>query len=169
MTTKQKFTRLQGFIIGFLGLILVFLLAGMGIIIWPDVSSYIFPPTPPPTMTLISNIDDAQAAASPTEQFTPTERFTPTGWPTPTTRILKPTWTQIYTPTSIASLAGYLTMTITPTMGHTSTSVKTLPSLTPVSTNTRVQPTSTAVSQPTSTRVPPTNTPTPTKTPTKTP
>jgi hypothetical protein len=81
MTKKQKL------IIGGVAVIFIVLLAGLGIMILPNLSNIVFPPTQAVMVMPVSNTEISYPVSSPTERPTFTEQ------PTPTIRIKKPTWT----------------------------------------------------------------------------
>ena len=67
MTKKQKL------IIGGFAIIFIALLAGMGIMIFPNLSNIVFPPTQVVIVMPVSNTEISYPIASPTERPTPTE------------------------------------------------------------------------------------------------
>jgi hypothetical protein len=103
MTKKQKI------IIAVLALLFIAVLVEVGILIWPDVSSTLFPPTKAVIIIRVSNTEISYPIASPTKEPTPTEQ------PTPTIRIKKPTWTPYPTITPWPSPMKLATKTPNPT------------------------------------------------------
>jgi len=108
---QVNLSRFQKLVLGGLALILIVALVGVGVIIWPDISRIIFPPTESPIVMSASSTDPPLPVASPTER------------PIPTTRIQKPTWTPLptITPWSILTRIATVTALSTPTPQKLST------------------------------------------------
>jgi hypothetical protein len=102
-------TKTQKIIIAGLALIFIALLAGVGVMIWPDLTNLVFHPTGTPIVMPAAYvetsfyIETSLSVASPTEQTTPTVRIKmPTWTPIPSSTSFKlQTWTPIPTVTPI--------------------------------------------------------------------
>lgn len=86
-------TKTQKLFIALLALIFIAVLAVIGLLIWPDVSSSLVAPTVVAIEMSHSNTVIPYPLESPTVKPTLLAQSTPTEQPTPTIRIKKPTWT----------------------------------------------------------------------------
>jgi uncharacterized ubiquitin-like protein YukD len=98
----------QKLIIALLVVFFVAVLVAVGVVIWPSVSSTLFPPIQIVYVMPVSNTQNSSPVASPTERPTSTEP------PTPTIRIKKPTWTPYPSITPWPSPAPLATLTPIP-------------------------------------------------------